>query len=171
MTYECAAHRLPDDELMVTAQLTVVLVDLDERRPVPIPDALRDGDPRLRGRRSRSVSDPLEALERILDRRRRAGRRPPLDGAGAAEEPGISGRASRSSKRASSCSGRARASRTSRDATRVPIAFQGAPVGELWVDGEADPAFLERVAALMSAHVLIGWDTRGEGPGSLAARD
>ena len=42
MTYECAAHRLPDDELMVTAELTVVLVDLDERRPVPIPDAVRE---------------------------------------------------------------------------------------------------------------------------------
>ena len=42
MTYECAAYRLPDDELMVTAGLTVVLVDLDERRPVPIPHAIRD---------------------------------------------------------------------------------------------------------------------------------
>jgi acyl-CoA thioester hydrolase len=42
MTYECAAHRLPDDELMVTAELTVVLVDLDERRPIPIPDDVRE---------------------------------------------------------------------------------------------------------------------------------
>jgi len=42
------------------------------------------------------------------------------------------------------------------------ILFEGADVGELWVDGEADPAFLERVALLVSAHVLIGWDTRGE---------
>jgi hypothetical protein len=46
--------------------------------------------------------------------------------------------------------------------TRVAISFQGAPVGELAVDGEAEPAFLERVAVLVSAHVLIGWDTRGE---------
>jgi hypothetical protein len=45
---------------------------------------------------------------------------------------------------------------------RVSIAFQGTPVGELWVDGEAEEAFLERVAVLLSAHVLIGWDTRGE---------
>jgi acyl-CoA thioester hydrolase len=42
MTYECAAYRLPDDELMVTAELTVVLVDLDERRPVAIPDEVRE---------------------------------------------------------------------------------------------------------------------------------
>ncbi|MDQ3671958.1 MAG: acyl-CoA thioesterase [Actinomycetota bacterium] len=42
MTYECAAYRLPDDELMVTAELTVVLVELAERRPVPIPDAIRE---------------------------------------------------------------------------------------------------------------------------------
>jgi hypothetical protein len=45
---------------------------------------------------------------------------------------------------------------------RVRISFQGAPVGELWVDGNADTALLERVAHLVSAHVLIGWDTRGE---------
>ncbi len=45
---------------------------------------------------------------------------------------------------------------------RVPIAFQGAPVGELLVDGDADAAFLDRFATLISAHVLIGWDTSGE---------
>ena len=45
---------------------------------------------------------------------------------------------------------------------RVPVAYQGRPVGELWIDGEAEQGFLERVAVLVSAHVLIGWDTRGE---------
>lgn len=45
---------------------------------------------------------------------------------------------------------------------RVPIAYEGRPVGELAVDGEAEWAFLERVALLVSAHALIGWDTRGE---------
>jgi hypothetical protein len=45
---------------------------------------------------------------------------------------------------------------------RVAVAFQGAKVGELWIDGDAEAAFLERAAALISAHVLIGWDTRGE---------
>lgn len=46
--------------------------------------------------------------------------------------------------------------------TRVPIVFHSAVVGELWIDGEADRALLERVAILIAAHVLIGWDTRGE---------
>jgi acyl-CoA thioester hydrolase len=41
MTYECAAYRLPDDRLMVVAELTVVLVDLAERRAIPIPDEVR----------------------------------------------------------------------------------------------------------------------------------
>jgi acyl-CoA thioester hydrolase len=41
VTYECAAHRLPDDTLMVTAQQTLVLVDLASRRPAPVPDELR----------------------------------------------------------------------------------------------------------------------------------
>ena len=45
---------------------------------------------------------------------------------------------------------------------RVPISFHGDAVGELWVDGDADRGFLEQVAALVSAHVLIGWDTGGE---------
>jgi len=40
-TYECVAVRLPDDELMVTATQTVVLVDVAKRRPVPIPDQAR----------------------------------------------------------------------------------------------------------------------------------
>ena len=46
--------------------------------------------------------------------------------------------------------------------TAVPIVFQESIVGELWVDGAADRAFLEDVAALLATHVLIGWDTQGE---------
>ena len=41
MTYECAAYRLPDETLMVTATQTIVLVDLGSRRPVPVPETLR----------------------------------------------------------------------------------------------------------------------------------
>ena len=45
---------------------------------------------------------------------------------------------------------------------RVAISFHGDAVGELWVDGDADAAFLTRVAELIAPYVLIGWDTRGE---------
>jgi acyl-CoA thioester hydrolase len=41
VTYECAAYRLPDDTLMVTATQTLVLVDLETRRPTPVPEELR----------------------------------------------------------------------------------------------------------------------------------
>ena len=41
-TFEFAAYRMEDDLLMVTATQTLVLVDLDERRPVEIPQAYRD---------------------------------------------------------------------------------------------------------------------------------
>ena len=41
VTYECAAHRVADDELMVTARQTVVLVDMATRRPVAIPEDAR----------------------------------------------------------------------------------------------------------------------------------
>ena len=45
----------------------------------------------------------------------------------------------------------------------VPIAFEGAPVGELQVapaHGDDRP-FLERVAHLVSPYCLVGWDTGG----------
>jgi acyl-CoA thioester hydrolase len=42
VTYECAAYRMDDDALMVTADQTLVLVDLDERRACPIPDDFRE---------------------------------------------------------------------------------------------------------------------------------
>jgi len=41
-TYECAAYRVADELLMVTAKQTLVLVDLDERRARPIPQELKD---------------------------------------------------------------------------------------------------------------------------------
>jgi acyl-CoA thioester hydrolase len=37
VVYECAAYRVDDDVLMVTARQTLVLVDLEERRARPIP--------------------------------------------------------------------------------------------------------------------------------------
>ena len=42
VTYEFAAYRARDDLLLVTAAQTLVLVDLDERKAVPIPDAYKD---------------------------------------------------------------------------------------------------------------------------------
>ena len=42
------------------------------------------------------------------------------------------------------------------------VAFNGDPVGEVWVDGDADPALLAHVAEAVSTHVLVGWDTGGD---------
>ena len=42
VTYECSAYRVEDDVLMVTAQQTLVLVDLEERKACPIPDWFRE---------------------------------------------------------------------------------------------------------------------------------
>jgi acyl-CoA thioester hydrolase len=41
-TYEYATYRLPDEELMVTATQTVVLIDIATRRPRPVPDEVRN---------------------------------------------------------------------------------------------------------------------------------
>ena len=40
--FECAAHKVEDDVLMVTALQTLVLVDLDERRAAAIPETYRE---------------------------------------------------------------------------------------------------------------------------------
>lgn len=41
LTYDHAAYRVDDDLLMVTAKQTLVLVDLEQRRPVVVPDHFR----------------------------------------------------------------------------------------------------------------------------------
>ena len=41
-TYEFAAYRARDDELMVNATQTLVLVDFEERKACPIPDEFRE---------------------------------------------------------------------------------------------------------------------------------
>jgi acyl-CoA thioester hydrolase len=42
VTYVFEAYRERDDLLLVTATQTLVLVDLDERKAVPIPDSYKD---------------------------------------------------------------------------------------------------------------------------------
>ena len=42
VTGEYAAYRVDDDALMCTAEQTLVLVDLAERRPHPVPESYRD---------------------------------------------------------------------------------------------------------------------------------
>ena len=42
MTTEFCALRIEDDVLMCTAEQTLVLIDPEHRRPVPIPDDYRE---------------------------------------------------------------------------------------------------------------------------------
>jgi hypothetical protein len=44
---------------------------------------------------------------------------------------------------------------------QIPVVYRGARVAELVADGCGDRAFLDRVAVLISAHCLVGWDTGG----------
>jgi acyl-CoA thioester hydrolase len=48
-TFELAAYRARDDLLMVTATQTLVLVDLDERKAVEIPETYRHAIRRFEG--------------------------------------------------------------------------------------------------------------------------
>ena len=41
VTYEVAALRLPDDQLLVTGAQTVVLIDPATRTPIPVPEPVR----------------------------------------------------------------------------------------------------------------------------------
>ncbi|MDQ3778367.1 MAG: acyl-CoA thioesterase, partial [Actinomycetota bacterium] len=42
VTFDCAAYRATDDVLMVMAAQTLVLIDLDARRPCPIPEWFKE---------------------------------------------------------------------------------------------------------------------------------
>jgi acyl-CoA thioester hydrolase len=46
VTYDYAAYRIgdgeQDEELMATAMQTIVLIDVAERRPIPVPDSFRE---------------------------------------------------------------------------------------------------------------------------------
>jgi hypothetical protein len=57
------------------------------------------------------------------------------------------------------------AGRLSEPVQTLPISFRGAKVAELGVappsGDDEERAFLERVALLISAHCLVGWDTGG----------
>jgi putative methionine-R-sulfoxide reductase with GAF domain len=48
--------------------------------------------------------------------------------------------------------------------TSIPVTWQGERIAELAIDDapEEDRKFLERVAALVADHCLVGWDTGGE---------
>jgi putative methionine-R-sulfoxide reductase with GAF domain len=48
--------------------------------------------------------------------------------------------------------------------TQLPVSYNGTEVAQLAVDGarDEDRGFLERVALVISAHCLVGWDTGGE---------
>ena len=45
--------------------------------------------------------------------------------------------------------------------TQLPVEFQGERVAELVADGCDDDPLLRRVAGLISAYCLVGWDTGG----------
>jgi hypothetical protein len=43
----------------------------------------------------------------------------------------------------------------------VRVVYRGDHVADLVGDGCGDPGLLERLAAAIAAHCLVGWDTRG----------
>ena len=75
ITFENAAYRVDDDVLMVTAQQTLVLVDLEQRKACPIPESYVE---RLQRASRAPTSSSARAHERgRLPRRARGGRADP----------------------------------------------------------------------------------------------
>jgi len=72
--------------------------------------------------------------------------------------------------------GPSRGGNDGRSRIETPVVYRGMHVATLLVETEAPPteqdtSFLERVAVLISAHCLVGWDTGGvpwESPGAQA---
>ena len=42
LTYECAAYRLPDQALLVTAAQTIVMIDVETRQPTAVHESVRE---------------------------------------------------------------------------------------------------------------------------------
>ncbi|MDX6486832.1 MAG: acyl-CoA thioester hydrolase [Gaiellaceae bacterium] len=49
VTFQFAAYKVPEDELLVTAHQTLVYIDLDERKAMPVPDDYRATVARFEG--------------------------------------------------------------------------------------------------------------------------
>jgi hypothetical protein len=108
------------------------------------------------------VSDTLEELERTLEESEDADEALREAVALVARRPGVVFAAVAFNDGGSLALGPSAGTPDEHVRARVPVVFQGETVGELWVDGEADRALLERVAERLAAHVLIGWDTGGD---------
>ena len=56
VTWEFAAYHVDDDRLLVTSSQTAVFIDLEARRPVPVPAAYRMAVQALEGAASSSAN-------------------------------------------------------------------------------------------------------------------
>ncbi len=164
VTYECAACRLPDDALMVTAQQTLVLIDLETRRPTPVPDDLRAA----RARDSRAATSRGEHGDARSDRRACSPGRPTRTRCCAARwrrsSPSrrSSGPRSASSRATPWRWGRSRGLPTRRDGCAFRSHSRGRSSASCGSTASRDAQLLEQVAARIAPQVLIGWDTGGE---------
>ena len=147
-TFEFAAYRVEDDALMVTAQQTVVYVDLAERKAMPDPGR-RTATRSARSREATSRHERRRARER--SRRSSPAAATPTTSCGRSSPHctrtrATPGPASSSSRTAASRSARKPARRATAGRTTVPVAWQGERVAELAVEGAAagDEPFLER---------------------------
>ena len=163
ITFEFAAYKMPEEMLLVTAHQTLVLVDLDERKALPVPDDYRGTSSRSKATMP-STSDALEAVDRILDR------------GGDADDilrevitvlhdrAGYAWAGIFFVEGSELVLGPHAGSPDESRRTTIPVSWQGERIAELAIDDapEEDRMFLERVAVLVSGHCLVGWDTGGE---------
>ena len=151
---------------MVTASQTLVLVDPEERRPAEIPARSASGCAPSRARTSRrraAHSGALEAIERVLNRRRDA------DDVLREVVSILHARLGRFVRISfvegdRLVPGPAEGEETDDDAVSdlVPGSAGGATSRPEGRSSAADRAVLERVAAIVSPYALVGWDTDGE---------
>src|SRR5262249_43388270 len=140
--------------------------DARPRRREPSPDGrprrISRDDPHLRRRGSGMSSRALDELDRVLREQKDADEVLRSTVEVLTKEPGVTWAGVAFLEDGDPALGPSAGEPDEEQRTRVPIAYRGAQVGELWVDGEVDRSLLERVAFLISEYVLIGWDTRGE---------
>ena len=164
VTYDHAAYKLTDgeeDELMVTAKQTLVWIDLARAEVAAGARPLPRADPRVRGARGMTAAAALDAIDRILEQ---GGDADDVlrDVVAALVESGACAWAGiLFAEEGELVLGPEAGTQKPDQRLQLPVLFNDARVAELVVDACADNALAERVATLISAHCLVGWDTGG----------
>jgi YbgC/YbaW family acyl-CoA thioester hydrolase len=167
MTFDMAAYGA-DGTLLCTARQTLVQIDPATRRPVAVPESVREVIARYEGHdvgaaAPAAAAGAAEAVERIVADEGEADAilRAAVDAVAKRLATFCGIRFVEGGERVPGPA----AGGEPTDAAVVPVVYDGATVAEVVLGAplaDGDRAALERIAELLAPYCLVGWDTGGE---------